>query len=273
MKKIEANTLDAAYKEAANFFNCSIVDLRIEIVQNPSNGFLGLFKKPAIIVAVLKEPKAKEPKVEEVFEEIVEEKIVEKEEVPETPDIMQVGDTIMPASFVTDQDDDAQEEVFEENLEKELQVEDVLDEIRKDMKNLFKEICFDIDSIEVSAYNENTVQITFNGKDAALLIGKEGYRYKALSYMFFNWINTKYNFQLRLEVAEFLQNQEEAIERYLVSVEDNVAKDGRAQTKILDGVLVQIALQKLRKRYPNKYVAVRTTRDGNKYIIINDYNY
>jgi len=75
--------------------------------------------------------------------------------------------------------------------------------------------------------------------------------------MLFNWINTKYNVQLRLEIAEFLKNQEESVGRYLISVYENIDRDGRAQTKILDGVLVQIAL---------------STRDGLKYILINDYH-
>jgi spoIIIJ-associated protein len=114
--------------------------------------------------------------------------------------------------------------------------------------------------------------VEFSGRDAALLIGKEGYRYKALSYMLFNWINSNYQMQLRLEIAEFLKNQEESIRRYLVGVCENIDRDGRAQTKILDGVLVQIALRELRNRYPDKYVAIRSTRDGSKFIIVNDYN-
>ena len=91
--------------------------------------------------------------------------------------------------------------------------------------------------------------------------------------MLFNWINAKYSLGLRLEIAEFLKNQEEAVNRYLQSVKESVDRDGRAQTKILDGVLVQIALRELRAMYPDKYVAIRSTRDGLKYIIINDYNY
>jgi spoIIIJ-associated protein len=90
--------------------------------------------------------------------------------------------------------------------------------------------------------------------------------------MIFNWINSKYEVQLRLEIAEFLKNQEESISRYLINVYENIDRDGRAQTKILDGVLVQIALKELRARYPQKYVVIRSTRDGLKYIIINDYN-
>jgi spoIIIJ-associated protein len=132
--------------------------------------------------------------------------------------------------------------------------------------------CFSIDKIEVSVYDEQTLLVEFKGEDAALLIGKEGYRYKALSYMIFNWFNSKYDIQLRLEIAEFLKNQEESVARYLTNVYENIEKDGRAQTKILDGVLVQIALKELRERYPDKYVVIRSTKDGLKYIIVNDYH-
>jgi len=90
--------------------------------------------------------------------------------------------------------------------------------------------------------------------------------------MIFNWINAKYGYQLRLEIAEFLKNQEESITRYLVGVCENIDRDGKAQTKLLDGVLVQIALRQLRDQYPDKYVAIRSTREGAKFIIINNYN-
>jgi len=140
------------------------------------------------------------------------------------------------------------------------------------MNSLFDLTCFNIESIDVSVYDETTLLIEFKGKDVALLIGKEGYRYKALSYMVFNWINIKYKLQLRLEIAEFLQNQEESVARYLEGVYESIARDGRCQTKILDGVLIQIALRSLREKYADKYVAIRSTRDGLKYIIINDYH-
>ena len=90
--------------------------------------------------------------------------------------------------------------------------------------------------------------------------------------MLFNWINAKYDLQLRLEIAEFLKNQEESVGRYLEGVCQSIDRDGRAQTKILDGVLVQIALKELRERYPEKYVVIRSTRDGLKYILVNDYH-
>ena len=45
MKKFEANCLEKVYELATAEYNCSITQLDIEIIQQPSKGFLGLVKK------------------------------------------------------------------------------------------------------------------------------------------------------------------------------------------------------------------------------------
>jgi len=381
MVKIEAPTLEEAYKKASSKLRCSASELQVEVVQQPSLGVFGLFKKNAIIIAVhnqkqyedeeiyeeeeeyyndydvpvekerailkkeKKHPVVKEhkkvrreevvkkrkPVYEEEFETEVEVKEVkpkkrkpvyetkkfddepeikvtpkkrvhrEKRDREIEPKIVEkvtshkrervvpkkqhkiLNDTIMPTSFVSDQDDEYEDlsngldytadyDDEYDNQEIGSDIQQTADSISEEINALFDLTCFNIDSIDVSVYDENTVLVNFRGSDSALLIGKEGYRYKAISYMIFNWINTKYDVQLRLEIAEFLKNQEESVDRYILSVQEIVEREGRAQTKILDGVLIQIALRKLRDIYPDKYVVIRTTRDGNKYIIINEYH-
>jgi len=173
-------------------------------------------------------------------------------------------------------DEDEEEEHYDDYAMDVAYDEMPIDECALDVKakinELFKTTCFELNEIEVSVYDEHTLLVELSGADSALMIGKEGYRYKALSYMLFNWINATYGLQLRLEIAEFLKNQEESIERYLVGVCENIERDGRAQTKVLDGVLVQIALTQLRSRYPDRYVAIRSSRDGGKFVIINSYH-
>ena len=270
MIKIESVTLEEAYAKAAQELKCSVTEMEVEVVQTPTKGFFGLFKKQAVIVARIDTQKVEKPE--------------------EVEDPKMVGDTIIPTSFVSDQDEDELREdlqdalqytadyddAYDEDTQEEdtpaIEMEQVVAEVKEQINVLFDSICFEIDEIEVSAYDEETLLVEFKGEDAALLIGKEGYRYKALSYMLFNWINAKYGVQLRLEIAEFLKNQEEGVAKYLETIYEIIERDNRAQTKILDGVLVQIALRELRSRYPDKYVAIRTTRDGLKYIIINDYH-
>ena len=146
----------------------------------------------------------------------------------------------------------------------------ILPEIKEGMTRLFKASCFEIDKVEVSKFNDETVLIELDGADAALLIGKEGYRYKAISYMLYNWLNSKYNLAIRLEIAQFLQNQEAMMDQYLNGVIERVQNSGRAQTKPLDGVLVKIALEKLREKFPDKYVGIKSGNDG-KFVVVNDF--
>ncbi|KQH30247.1 hypothetical protein UD03_09075, partial [Campylobacter coli] len=72
------------------------------------------------------------------------------------------------------------------------------------------------------------------------------HRYKAISYLLHNWINLKYNLLVRLEIAQFLENQIQGMQIYLQGVIEKVKINGRGQTKPLDGVLIKIALEKLR---------------------------
>jgi len=274
MIKIEAITLEKAYSNAASELGCSVTELNIEVVQYPSGGIMGLFRKKAIIVAT-KKVQQTTPETPSSKSQVENDPVVE-ESVEEVVESEEENYTTTPPSFVSSQDEieeEKKEEKTQEDEEVDTITKEVVEQIQEELQLLFDAICFELDAVKVELYDSHTLYVELNGADAALLIGKEGYRYKALSYMIFNWINAKYDLQLRLEIAEFLKNQEEAVNRYLEAVKENVDRDGRAQTKILDGVLVQIALRELRATYPNKYVAIRTTRDGLKYIIINDYNY
>lgn len=298
MIRIESVTLEQAYKDAASALECSASELIIEVIQSPSSGFIGFFKKNAIIVAARKKqdgnnkpeatPTQKDksfvkPEIKKEFkQEFKQESRKPKKEIKkQTHNVL--NDTIMPESFVSMQEDDydmsdinftADYEDEEHEQEKALlntNAYDVAKRVEKEINELFELTCFKIDKINVSAYDNITLLIEFKGEDAALLIGKEGYRYKALSYMIFNWVNTKYQLQLRLEIAEFLKNQEEAIHTYLVPVIENIKEKGSYKTKPLDGILVHIALKKLRDEFPEKYVAVKTNQRGDKYVLVNEY--
>jgi len=158
-------------------------------------------------------------------------------------------------------------EVDENLIERD--IEDVIDEIKEGLKKLFEKSCFDVDTFEVKKFDEETVFIKIDGADAALLIGKEGYRYNALNYMMYNWINQKYGFKVRLEIAEFLKNQEEMLRNFLAPFIEKVKEKGYGKTKPFNGILAFLALEILREAFPDKYVALRE-RGDEKYVVIGD---
>jgi spoIIIJ-associated protein len=73
------------------------------------------------------------------------------------------------------------------------------------------------------------------------------------------------------KIARILVSQEEAIHKYLEPVIETIKVEGFYKTKPLDGILVHIALTKLRDEFPDKYVAVKSNIKGDKYILVNEY--
>ena len=286
MKKFESDCLEKVYELASAEFNCSITELEIEVIQQPSKGFLGFGKKNAIIEVCYKDNckkyvqetksfKNKDVRIEEVSDRIEysnkseEEKFSRKEEKKEplikVPKV-ESKDKIFDNFY---NEEASQNEVSKIVIKKDK--EKILEEVKAGINLLFQDTCYKIDQINVDFYDEETLYVEFLGEDSALLIGKEGYRYKALSYILFNWINEKYGLMLRLEVAQFLKNQEEAIYTYLEPIIEIIKEKGTFKTKPLDGILVHIALKKLRDEFPDKYVAVKTNVRGDKYVLVNEY--
>ena len=378
--RIEAANLQEAFQKAAQELNCSVTELDIKILQNPSAGFLGFFKKTAIIEAVKegaankevkkthqngrengqkengaekkKEFKKKENLSEEQnhrndkkknhknrhenhknqaaksndsalnaskFEESQPQNKAQSKEKEahkkEQPSKKESGKSILDHSIIdtfnkNDFYDSEEKAGSSENLDSQAvgseanlkqvapnlakkensdtrqtraqsaqkqkeqklraDIDKALPEIKQGVEKLLGGNFFAIDKIDVRKFDDETVLVELDGEDAALLIGKEGYRYKAISYLLYNWISSKYGLAVRLEIAQFLQNQEAAIEQYLKGVFERVEETGKAKTKPLDGVLVKIALEKLREKFPDKYVSVKSNSDG-QFVVVNDF--
>ncbi len=279
MKRIEAKTLEEAYKKASEEFNCSITEINYEIVQYPSTGVMGLFKKPAIIVVARKisistidENKKEDKTIYKNPSNQEDEKITINKDKSENikEKLIKEDNKVLDSFFEKNKKEESNLQTFDDDRDAPKN-RALAEEIEIKISKLMNISCFDIDTIEVDVFN-NIAHIFVDGEDAALLIGKEGYRYNALSYMLFNWINARYNLYIKLEIAEFIQSQEEMIVNYLKPIIEHIEQNGRGKTKPLDGILVQIALEQLRATFPNKYVAIKTAKDSRKFIIINNFN-
>lgn len=93
--------------------------------------------------------------------------------------------------------------------------------------------------------------------------------------MLFNWVNNCHGYGVRLEIAQFLKNQEELIRIYLAPIIQTVKEEGSAQTKNLannpNDMLAHLALRLLREALPNKYIVSRDAACGEKYTTIGDF--
>ncbi|OJZ97506.1 Jag N-terminal domain-containing protein [Helicobacter pylori] len=257
--EIKAKTLEEALIQASIALNCPIINLQYEVIQTPSKGFLNISKKKAIILAGVKESvkeiqeeSTKETSTKEIHQSAKEKKQNLEIEIPQEKII-----TPKPPK---------------KNLKEESHNGDKLHEIKQELKDLFSHLPYKINKVEVSLYEPGVLLIDIDGEDSALLIGEKGYRYKALSYLLFNWIHPAYGYNIRLEISTFLQNQEKVMDTQLQNTIMTVHEVGKGQMKAPDGVLTYIALKKLRKAFPNKYVSIKTNLNNEKYIVINDFN-
>ncbi|WP_457607554.1 Jag N-terminal domain-containing protein [Nitratifractor sp.] len=294
MRKIEAATLEEAYAQACRELKCSMKELEYEVVQYPNKGLFGLFAKPAIIVALASHrpdvdeekptPAGKpisgkrEGKQERAERKRDEEKLLQREEnarteepkrdsIPEHPSERKILDGFF--SEESEAENPAEGEAVAEGGEgRNLPLQE---EIETKLRELMDRSCFDLDVVEVDVIDD-TAYIFMDGEDAALVIGKEGYRYNALSYLLYQWIHGRYKLHTKLEIARFLTSQEEMIRSFIQPVIEHVEREGWGRTRPLDGVLVQIALEQLREAFPDKYVAAKRHRDGKRYILINEFN-
>ncbi|WP_181230134.1 Jag N-terminal domain-containing protein [Helicobacter pylori] len=257
--EIKAKTLEEALIQASIALNCPIINLQYEVIQTPSKGFLNIGKKEAIILASVKESvkAVKEESVKEAHTKEIHQSAGEKKQKLETK---------------TPQEEIITPKPPKKNLKEESHNGDKLHEIKQELKDLFSHLPYKINKVEVSLYEPGVLLIDIDGEDSALLIGEKGYRYKALSYLLFNWIHPTYGYNIRLEISTFLQNQEKVMEAQLQSTIMAVHEVGKGQMKAPDGVLTYIALKKLRKAFPNKYVSIKTNLNDEKYIVINDFN-
>jgi len=203
--KIEAKTLEEAYQKAAKLLHCSVADIKADVIQYPSKGFLGFFAKPAVI-----------------------------------------------------------------EVEESLNIEKIIEKVQNELTELLKKSCYKVEIKKVSKYNDETIFIYLDGEDAALLIGKEGFRYNALNYMLYNYIHQKYGYKVRLEIAEFLKTQKEKLNEYIdFFIEDKIKKRGYGRTKPLRGILPFLAQEILRAKLPDKYIKIKE-KDGEKYVVVGE---
>ncbi len=254
--EIKAKTLEEALIQASISLNCPIINLQYEVIQMPSKGFLNIGKKEAIILVGIKETKEnslKETSAKENHQN--HQNNIEEKKQSETP-----------------QEEKITPKPPKKTPKEESHGEDKLHAFKQELKELFSHLPYKIHKVEVSLYEPGVLLIDIDGEDSALLIGEKGYRYKALSYLLFNWIHPAYGYSIRLEISTFLQNQEKVMDTQLQSVIMTVHEVGKGQMKAPDGVLTYIALKKLRKAFPNKYVSIKTNLNDEKYIVINDFN-
>ena len=279
MIKITCDNLEEVYQEASKKLDCSVTQIQFDIVQYPRNIF-GIIKRKAIVIAYKKDSQnssiidttakmdANEYKDEKIID--IDQTKQDNEKDKKVDDFSAIEDKNTNAILDTFYGQNNQEvKNKKESVDK--SEKEIIAEISSTIKDVFCLECLNCHCDEISFYNEKTIYIKFVGEDSPLLIGKNGYRYKALSYLIFSWIFSKYNLFVKIEVGDFLFNQGEMIKKHLRNFIQEVERFGYGDTDPLDGVLLHLGVEHLREMFPNKMVVIKTNKNEDRYIKVCDF--
>lgn len=250
MKKFIGTSIQEALINASRDFACLVDEIEYEIILPPKRGFLGLWKKDAVILAQKKEYKNKECKNQEFKNQ--EFKNIEEQGSALSNDF-QLGYGQVEENF------------FQEKAL------DCANKLSKEIYNLLTLLPYEIDQVKVKIEKDSYANVEITGRDCGLLIGERGYRYSAIYYLLSIWIKKDYGLGLRLEIADFLKNKEKEVEAYLEEHYDMITSRTFFQSQSFDPLTTSIALRRFREAIPNKYIVARQISEFESVIVINEF--
>ena len=262
MTKFTAPTIELALLEASKELKCSIVDLEYEIIEKPNKGFLGIGKRDAKIVV--------SPKRKSRHNNERDSRESARDFKGESRDSRDFKNESRDFKSDSRESRESTHKPYESPKYDSNDIdESIIIKIHKEINALFALLPIKLSKIEVSKFDKNTILIHFKGADAALLIGERGYRYKAISYLLFNWLNAEYGVNIRLEIESFLASQEAMIANYLAPIIEELKDlDEPFATKTFDGILAYIALKELRAKLHGKNIVLKTNENDESYVLI-----
>ena len=208
--EVSAKTLSDAITEACQKLSVTSDRLYYEVVEEGSNGFLGLGSKPYLIKAAVKEETVEEPVVKE---EVKEEK---KEPVKES-----VKEPAKPVSEKSNEPAEKKQIVSDGSLEKKAE---------SFLKDVFHAMEIEADIQVVYDPSNQAMDINLNGEDMGILIGKRGQTLDSLQYLVSLVVNKDSSDYIRVKVdtENYRQRRKETLENLAKNIAYKVKRTKRS---------------------------------------------
>lgn len=225
-KNYKAETVDQAIALGLEELKVAEEDIKIDVLEGGSKGFLGLGKKDAevkltvinpelksyeTIDALISRYKPKEEKsvVDEVLAERNEEEQAEAEEDAET-----IDETETQESTLTEEADEEEKQDSEDGLTFDEAISDTADYLHNIIDDM------NIDNTATYEVNNNTAYIELESELAAKLIGKRGQTLNALQEIGQNYLNTIYRSYgvIVLDIENYRDKRRQTLENLAVNM-------------------------------------------------------
>lgn len=213
---ISSKTYDEALNKAIIELGTTSDNIDINVVQEGSEGFLGIFgSKPWIIKFKVKEDIESENKV--VFNDILE----EKEEIEDLTE--------------NNQKDFIEEKVIEKEVKKEekasikedINVNQLISVSDKFIKDIFKAIKLDIETEYDYNNEDNSLNIKLvSNQDMGVIIGKRGQTLDSLQYLISLLVNKniEHYIRIKLDTENYRERRKEKLESFAKNISLKVKK-------------------------------------------------
>lgn len=230
-KNYKAETVDQAIALGLEELKVAEEDIKIDVLEGGSKGFLGLGKKDAevqltvinpelksyeTIDALISRDKPKEEKsvVDEVLAERNEEEQTETEEDTETIDETETQKSTLTAEAVATEADEEEKQDSEDGLTFDEAISDTADYLHNVIDDM------NIDNTATYEVNNNTAYIELESELAAKLIGKRGQTLNALQELGQNYLNTIYRSYgvIVLDIENYRDKRRQTLENLAVNM-------------------------------------------------------
>lgn len=220
-RRFTGKTESDAVMNAAMELGIPSTDLDYEVIDPGSNGFFGLFKKPAIIE--IKE-KAKEPVAgKQVSEKSQKQNKKEEKKQEKSPEKKSNVHSKKPAQ--KQKDTSAQKE------KKKNKIPENIDEITRSTEKYLDEVlrAMGLDPKLNLYYNrrDNVLNINVSGEKMGALIGKHGQTLDALQYLTSLFVNKKSEsyIKIKLDTENYRERRQQTLEKLAGSIAYKVKKN------------------------------------------------
>lgn len=250
-KEFTGKTVDDALMEAATFYKTASSELEVTVLQKPTNGFLGIGAKPAVIQAAKKD--TEDESLEDVSVEISETAGEEKknEDIREKTDAENFEET-ESAGKKSDEKKDSPEYPVDKNEEIDPQIIEITENY---LKELFRIMEIEA-TFQVTLDQENkTLSIDVEGPDMAVIIGKRGQTLDSLQYLISLYVKKKSNTYVRvkLDTENYRERRKETLETLANHLALKVKKTGRPY--------------RLEPMNPYERRIIHSALQGNRYVV------
>ena len=207
--EVSAKTLSDAITEACQKLSVTSDRLYYEVVEEGSNGFLGLGSKPYLIKAAVKEEAVEEPVLKE-----------DKKEEKKEPVKESVKEPAKPVSEKSNETADKKQVVSDGSLEKKAE---------SFLKDVFHAMEIEADIQVVYDPSNQAMDINLNGEDMGILIGKRGQTLDSLQYLVSLVVNKDSSDYIRVKVdtENYRQRRKETLENLAKNIAYKVKRTKR----------------------------------------------